>query len=413
MRRNCLSMVVRGIAAAVGIGVVALGLGCGGEAGGSDAGDVVADTIPGPDKECLPGIPCVVNADCPNGHHCNTVAEPPACQKLYCGGFQSACSEDELCLSELCSGERCTAQCSGRECGPDPVYAGASCGTCPGGATCESGHCVCTPTCDGKTCGDDGCGGSCGKCGDGQSCSAGHCKACSGSCNGEMVSIPGGMFQMGTTDWSNAQPVHSVMVPAFSMGKTEVTVAQYQSCVTAGRCEAPYSGGSCTLGADDAPVMCVDWDQAKAYCAFAGGRLCSEAEWEFAARNGSAGNLYPWGDTDPTSDNAVWSENHPSLSGPAAGCSKSAGNDTWGVCDLAGNVSEWVEDDYHSDYTGAPTDGSARVDGYRTLRVYRGGAFGDFNAFFLRGSYRVDLDPSRDGVVGLGARCCKSLPQLP
>jgi hypothetical protein len=151
---------VRRIACRVGILVVAFGVGCGGDS--SNALDVVGDTAPVPDKKCLPGIPCVRDADCPNGHHCNTAANPPECQKLYCGGFQSACSEDELCLSQQCDGGKCAANCSGLECGPDPVY-GASCGTCSGGSKCESGNCVCKPQdhkgcCGNNVCWKDSCG---------------------------------------------------------------------------------------------------------------------------------------------------------------------------------------------------------------------------------------------------------------
>ena len=135
--------------------------------------------------------------------------------------------------------------------------------------------------------------------------------------------------------------------------------------------------------------------------------MCSEAEWEYAARNGSAGTLYPWGDTDPTCDDAVWRGNGCSASESAAGCSKPAGNDTWGVCDLAGNVLEWVEDDYHSDYTGAPTDGSAWVDSPRaSFRVSRGGGFQNAVAGALRGTLRYS-GISSSGDLATGARCCR------
>lgn len=224
----------------------------------------------------------------------------------------------------------------------------------------------------------------------------------------DWVAIPGGTYQMGAMDWSESQPVHSVTVPSFSMGKTEVTVAQYQACVTEGTCTAPNSG--CTQARYDAPVVCVTWDQSKAFCAFATGRLCSEAEWEYAARNGSAGNKYPWGDMDPTCDEAVWSGSGCSLSEPAAGCSKSAGNDSWGVCDLAGNVWEWMEDDYHVGYQDAPTNGSAWVDSPRaSIHVDRGGSFGTHDPSSLRGSFRYNLGPTYgDYAPYLGARCCKS-----
>ena len=81
------------------------------------------------------------------------------------------------------------------------------------------------------------------------------------------------------------------------------------------------------------------------------------------------------------------------------------------VCDLAGNVWEWVEDDYHSDYTGASTNGSAWVDSPRaSVRVIRGGGFSNFDADVLRGAYRYvgyhSIGYYHHGY--LGARCCKS-----
>jgi formylglycine-generating enzyme required for sulfatase activity len=97
-----------------------------------------------------------------------------------------------------------------------------------------------------------------------------------------------------------------------------------------------------------------------------------------------------------------------SASGTGSACSKPTGNDTWGVCDLAGNVWEWVEDDWHNDYTGAPADGSAWVDSPRgSGRVHRGGSFVD-DAGALRASLRGDdVGPSGAGYA-VGARCCRS-----
>jgi formylglycine-generating enzyme required for sulfatase activity len=222
----------------------------------------------------------------------------------------------------------------------------------------------------------------------------------------DWVTITGGTFQMGATDEDYATPVHAVTLPTFAMSRTEVTVCQYQSCVTAGTCTAAQGSQS----GDDDPVVYVDWNQSGAFCGWTGGRLCSEAEWEYAARNGSAENLYPWGDTAPTCDDAVFTDSGVgcTASSTASACSKPAGNDTWGVCDLAGNVWEWVEDDWHASYTGAPTDGSAWVDSPRgSFRVSRGGCFIIY-AGYLRASLRgYYADPSFYDDA-LGARCCRS-----
>lgn len=117
-----------------------------------------------PTPECLPGdpVPCVIDADCPPGHHCNEAISPPTCQKLYCGGFGSACSEDGLCLSRKCRDEQCVSDCSGLECGPDPKY-GETCGTCTNGRVCTEGQCICRSEdhkgcCGGNVCWLDSCG---------------------------------------------------------------------------------------------------------------------------------------------------------------------------------------------------------------------------------------------------------------
>jgi formylglycine-generating enzyme required for sulfatase activity len=211
---------------------------------------------------------------------------------------------------------------------------------------------------------------------------------------------------MGATDIDGTTlPVHAVAVPAFAISRTEVTVCSYAACMRAGSCTAPSS--ACTQAAGDAAVACVSWDQSTAYCGWAGGRLCTEAEWEFAARNGAADNLNPWGDADPTCADAVFTDPDVGCSAttPAAACSTPAGNDAWGVCDLAGNVMEWVEDDWHDSYVGAPSDGSAWVDSPRgTVRVMRGGSY-LLDTASMRASERVGVIPSGNDY-DFGARCC-------
>ncbi|HUT79228.1 MAG TPA: formylglycine-generating enzyme family protein [Polyangia bacterium] len=226
------------------------------------------------------------------------------------------------------------------------------------------------------------------------------------------VPIPGGTFQMGSTDWTMSQPVHGVTVPSFEMTQTEVTVAQYAVCVATTLCTEPGTG---TLGNwndpgyEDHPVNYVDWDQAVAFCDWAGGRLPSEAEWEYAARSGGQDIDYPWGDEEATCD---WAVMHGTIDfgcdtgRTMAVCSKNAGNTDQGLCDMAGNVCEWVQDWYHSDYTGAPTDGSAWEDPVGSGRFIRGGCFGGI-AEFLRAALRFEFTSSGQVDSVLGFRCAK------
>ena len=140
----------------------------------------------------------------------------------------------------------------------------------------------------------------------------------------EWVAIPGGTFLMGATDLrSAAQPVHSVKLPSFKMARTEVTFCEYTACTEAGSCAAvPFQPA---WGDGSQPVVGLKWAQSKDFCTWAGGRLCSESEWEYAARNGSAGNLYPWGDEPASCNLAVYGQGDqscPEVTGTAAVCSK-------------------------------------------------------------------------------------------
>ncbi len=269
------------------------------------------------------------------------------------------------------TGPSCTPACGDRVCGPDPVC-GESCGTCDSDEFCDGhGQCIAKP-----------------------------------DTNIEWVRIAGGTFEMGSNDFDWAQPVHSVTVPTFEMTRTEVTVEQYKACVDAGSCSAPDDGWeSCNWGYSDRgshPINCVDWDQAQDFANWVGGRLPSEAEWEYAARSGGRDWKYPWGDEAATCERAVMYDGGDGCGRDSTWpvCSKPSGNTTHGLCDMAGNVWEWVQDWYHDSYDGAPTDGSAWETPTGSHRVDRGGSWYNF-AGGVRAAHRFGRLPGdRNDYVG-------------
>ena len=216
------------------------------------------------------------------------------------------------------------------------------------------------------------------------------------------------------------RPVHTVRVGSFELMQSEVTVGQYRQCVEAGACTAPDAydpseGGVdkyCNWGQsgrEDHPVNCVDWDQAQSFASWAGGRLPTEAEWEYAARSGGESWPYPWGNEEPTCSLAIM------IGGGSWGCgqdgtwpvcSKPAGSSSQGVCDLSGNVWEGVQDTHQDSYRGAPDDGTAWEDG--VWRVNRGGSWFD-TAAELRASCRDAEDPSHRSF-SMGFRLARDAP---
>ena len=238
------------------------------------------------------------------------------------------------------------------------------------------------------------------------------------------VSIPGGTFMMGSASGKEVErPVHRAVLRPFQLMKSEVSVRQYRACVKAGGCSAPlahdpssdwkqYCNWTRSV-AGKHPVNCVSWIQAAEFCKWAGGRLPTEAEWEYAARSGGKPWIYPWGDEPATCSRAVMgharkcSASDPcwcGRNGTWQVCSKTKGNTTHGLCDMAGNVWEWVEDCWHPDYNGAPSDGSAWVaDCSGSYRVRRGG--GGIN---IAGGLKATHRSRRGGKwIDLGFRCAR------
>ncbi|MDQ7773960.1 MAG: formylglycine-generating enzyme family protein [Elusimicrobiales bacterium] len=230
----------------------------------------------------------------------------------------------------------------------------------------------------------------------------------------EWVYIDGGRFIMGARSveygFEDAGPAREVAIKSFYMSKTDVTVAQYAECVAQGACTEPGTGDYCNWGKPgrgNHPLNCVDWSQASEYAGFKGARLPSESEWEYAATSGGRAQKYPWGNDTPTCDRVVMNTNGSGLDGLGCGsrstlpvCSKPAGNTAHGLCDMAGNVWQWVQDKYQDSYKGAPADGSA-FEGAGSERVIRGGSFGTSDPRTLRAAYRSSTAPvTRHDTVG-------------
>jgi formylglycine-generating enzyme required for sulfatase activity len=188
---------------------------------------------------------------------------------------------------------------------------------------------------------------------------------------------------MGDSEGDTDEDLHEVTVPDFYLMRHEVTVAEFDLCVTDDWCTDPNTGGSCTWpsAGDDKPINCVDWLQAWNYCQWIGAELPSESRWEYAARNGSSEHTYPWGDTpEPNCTLAVMNE---TSTDPGCGTGmpwdvgQMAGDTTSGLEDMAGNVREWIMDWYHDSYDGAPTNGNPWLDPPFLERVVRGGGYAD------------------------------------
>jgi formylglycine-generating enzyme required for sulfatase activity len=179
----------------------------------------------------------------------------------------------------------------------------------------------------------------------------------------EMIKIPGGDFQMGSEDGPNTRPVHKVTVASFELDKNLVTTAAFQACVDAKACQATSTSGEehdplCNQGQGDKanhPANCLKFSQASAFCAWAGKRLPTEEEWEYAAR-GTEGRKYPWGNEDPDDKRACWNRGSVAvqgdqLKGTCAVGAFPAGNTPLGLQDMAGNLAEWTSTPYSLDYT--------------------------------------------------------------
>ncbi|MCB9701180.1 MAG: SUMF1/EgtB/PvdO family nonheme iron enzyme [Myxococcales bacterium] len=282
-------------------------------------------------------------------------------------------------------------------------------------------------------------------CVDAGACDVGECSAVTRTCvqaRAGMMHVPAGPFLMGCREGVDTDattgpctaaelPLREVTLGGFWIDRTEVTKGAYRECIEAGACTPPprwdaewYRGdGVFAPAADDMPAASVQWTQAAAFCAWAGKRLPTEAEWEKAAR-GVDGRRYPWGAAAPTCAHANFEPWDPVASAPApcpyretygsltpVGMFCSVGASVYGLCDVAGNVSEWTADGFdRRGYGDLPETDPRRAAGDRVVR--RGASWTSFTispiGYSLRLSRRLSggqATPSQTLEVGL--RCAR------
>jgi len=260
-----------------------------------------------------------------------------------------------------------------------------------------------------------------------------------------MVYVPGGMFQMGSTEGDDdEQPVHEVTLDGFWIDQTEVTVAQFRKFVNAtghqtqaedqnwgyaytgsswGQIEGAnwqHPQGSESVALEVHPVVQVSWQDAMVYCEWVGGRLPTEAEWEYAAR-GEQDLIYPWGDEFECSrgnfDDEMEIDDEVVPGGEGCdGYIRTApvgsfpdGASWCDALDMAGNVWEWVADWYDEDYYKRSVIENPAGPEARTYRVLRGGSWNDYN-WFVRAACRVGDLPTFTSI-NYGFRCSSSVSE--
>lgn len=400
-----------------------------GSAGLGGTGGGAAECTPG-EQRCLDATPqtCGDSGQWQSGAPCAYVCEAGRCVGACVPG------------SRRCSGS-VPQSCSDR--GQWQVAA-----ACSDGAVCVAGSCGAPPaSCATGGPGRDDCAG--------ESCCA-------------SVTLPGGSFMMGRGEAASSSdyyprgegdelPEHPVTVSSFALDKYEVTVGRFREFVRGytGAPPAPgagahpriansgwqaswnsslpaladelASGGSlCPEGSitwtdspganETKPINCVSWTVAFAFCAWDGGRLPTEAEWEYAAAGGVRNRLFPWGNQSPGTDTerAVYGCRYGSFGdcdatkiAPVG--SAPAGNGLWGHADLAGNVYEWVLDAYGGDWFeggGASCQDCADTRWSQPFRVRRGGGFA-----YWEEDLRAASRPVRDVLtrsVNEGFRCART-----
>ena len=259
-----------------------------------------------------------------------------------------------------------------------------------------------------------------------------------------MVYVQDGEFSMGSNDFSNAEPIHNVYLNAYWIDKTDVTKAMFQVFVndTGYVTEAekdgtgavfnvsngifediyraswryPFGPTSSMAGLENHPVVQVSWNDAKAYCEWAGMRLPIEAEWEKAAR-GKDGRPFPWGNQYPAKNllnfadlhlNVDWNDKTINdgyqFTSPAG--SYPEGASPYGALDMAGNVWQWLADWYDANYYSQSPENNPQGPVSGQERVFRGGSWLD-NVTGVCSAFRHSYAPN-EWNNNIGFRCARS-----
>jgi formylglycine-generating enzyme len=381
------------------------------------------------------------------------------------GGVCNPSSTDTPC--DTCMEQSCCSQldvCAGQTICVDLLNCIAACAstdtTCIG--NCESSYSAGIASLTNLvTCVDNYCNATCGTGGTGGSTWGGTAPSCSGltatcgplneSCCTSLL-VPGGTFDR---SYDGVAPYADTSYPAtladFYLDKYEITVGRFRQFVNAGmgtRANPPASGAGAHLGLtgsgwdstwntslpantaaleaaiecdltyqtwthtagsnESMPVNCLDWYTAFAFCAWDGGRLATEAEWNYAASGGSDQRYYPW--SIPATSTTI-DDSHAVYCGGlcstrSVGSKSPKGDGKWGQSDLAGNVWEWTLDRYESPYP-MPCDNCADLSTV-SGRVLRGGAFAN-SASALRSAYRsYDYAPKNTNSSYVGSRCART-----
>jgi formylglycine-generating enzyme len=284
------------------------------------------------------------------------------------------------------------------------------------------------------------------------------------------ITVPGDTFPMGRSEESTVSdyysggnadelPEHSATVATFGLDKYEVTVGRFRKFVnaydswhvtsspanpennagvhpiagntgwgqswtvsigdlpagsgdlkTSLKCSSTYQTWTDDVASNENyPITCVTWYEAFAFCIWDGGRLPTEAEWEYVAAGGTDNYLYPWGPDAPDSSRA----NFAGTTSRIAVGSYPAGNGRWGHADLAGSMWEWAFDTYLSSYYGTSgfpaTCANCASTGLSSYRAIRGNCWANSVLTTLRSAFRNYFEPAHRDII-VGFRCARSAP---